>query len=150
MTSQITTTHRPDVARATESWPLYAAVSVGLSVVLTAIGTFWSPLANYEATQSGEDFIAYLVVIAVIAVAAAVVFGLVVRKAPAGGGRVRTAVLSVLSVLSIAVFWAGLPMVFAGGAACLAMENPRSLGSRIVLVVTALVGAVAVWAALAG
>lgn len=149
MTDQITA-RRPTVTPAIDSWPLYAAVSAGLSLVLTAIGTFWSPLADYEATHSADDLVSYGIVVAIIAVAVAVVFGLVVRKAEPARGRVRTAVLTVLSVLSLAVFWAGLPMVLAGGAACLAMEHPRSLGSRLVLGVCALVGAVAVWAALAG
>ncbi|MDZ5622329.1 hypothetical protein SFC88_15915 [Nocardioides sp. HM23] len=150
MTDQLTNPARPTDREATTNWPLYAALSVGFSAVLTAIGTFWNPLSSYEATQTSEDVINWLVVVAISAVGAGIVFGLVVRTTPPGGGRVRTAVLTVLAVLSLAVFWTGLPMVFAGGAVCCALTNPRSVGTRIVLVGAAVVAATAVFAALAG
>ena len=149
MTTQLTNTRSTD-RRAIANWPLYAALSVGIAAVLTAIGTFWSPLASYEATHTMDDFISWLVVVAITVVGAGIVFGLVVRTTPSGGGRARAAVLAVLAVLSLAVFWTGLPMVFAGGAACCALADPRSVGSRIVLVVAAVVTAAAVLAALAG
>jgi len=150
MTNQLTDPTRPTDREAAANWPLYAALSTGLSVVLTAIGTLWSPLASYEATRTKDDIISWLVIVAFTVVAAAIVFGLVVRTAPPGGGRVRTLVLAVLAVLSIAVFWTGLPVIFAGGAVCCALANPRAIGSRIALVLAALVTAVAVWSALAG
>lgn len=150
MSNQLTSSTRSTERQAIANWPLFAALSTGLGAVLTAIGTFWSPLASYEATRTAEDFRNWLVVVAIMAVSAAIVFGLVVRTMPSGGGRVRTAVLTVLAVLSLAVFWTGLPIIFAGGAVCCALTNPRSVGSRIVLVVAALVGALAVLAALAG
>lgn len=149
MTTQLTDTRSTD-PRAIANWPLFAALSTGVAVVLTAIGTFWSPLANYEATRTMDDLVSWLVVVAITLVGAGIVFGLVVRTAPARGGRVRTAVLAVLAVLSLAVFWTGLPVIFAGGAVCCALANPRSVGSRIVLVVAALVGAAAILGALAG
>lgn len=150
MTDQLTDTNRPTDHATTAGWPLYAALSTGASVVLTAIGTLWSPLADYEATRTSADIVSWLVVVAITVVAAALVFGLVVRTAPPGGGRVRTLVLAVLAVLSLAVFWTGLPMILAGGAVCCALASPRSTGSRIALVLAALVTLVAVWAALAG
>lgn len=150
MTNQLTDQTRRTDRGATASWPLFAAVSTGLAVVLTAIGTLWSPLASYEATRTTEDVLTWLVVVAMIVISAGIVFGLVVRSTPPGGGRVRTLVLAVLAVLSLAVFWTGLPMVLAGGAVCCALANPRAAGSRIALVLAALVTLVAVWAALAG
>lgn len=150
MTDQLTHRTRPSGTSPIANWPLYAAVSTGASAVLTAIGTFWSPLASYEATRSMQDFYTWLVVVAITLVGAAIVFGAVVRTTPPQGGRVRTLVLAVLAVLSVAVFWTGLPMVLAGGAVCCALVAPRATSSRIALVLAALVTAVAVWAALAG
>ncbi len=150
MTNQLTH-HGPQTARpAIANWPLYAALSTGLSAVLTAIGTFWSPLASYDATRTEHDFMAWLVVLGITVVAAAIVFGAVVRTTPAEGGRVRTVVLAVLGVLTLAVFWTGLPVVLAGGATCCALVAPRRTSSRIALVLSVLVVAVAAWAALAG
>ncbi|RHW26137.1 hypothetical protein D0Z08_15970 [Nocardioides immobilis] len=149
MTSHLTTT--PATGRqAIANWPLFAALSTGAAAVLTAVGTFWSPLADYESTLTMDEFISWLVVVAITIVGAAIVFGLVVRTTPSDGGRVRTPVLAVLAVLSLAVFWSGLPMVLAGGAVCTALVNPRALGSRVALVLAALVTIVAVWGALAG
>lgn len=150
MTNQLTSPTRPTDRGAAANWPLYAAVSTGVAAVLTAIGTLWSPLADYEATRTTDDIISWLVVAAIAAVGAALVFGLVVRTTPAGGGRVRTPVLAALAVLSLAVFWTGLPVIFAGASVCCALANPRALGSRIAIVLAVLVTAVAVWAALAG
>lgn len=150
MTSQLTHRTRPAGTSPTANWPLFAAVSTGVSAVLTAVGTFWSPLAGYEATRTKEDLISWLVILAIMLVGAAIVFGAVVRTTPPEGGRVRTLVLAVLAVLTLAVFWTGLPLVLAGGSVCCALVTPRATSSRIALVLAALVTIVAVWAALAG
>lgn len=133
------------------NWPAFAAASAGVSAVLTAIGTFWSPLANYEATQSREDLFSWLVIVGVIAVATAITFGLVVRTTRPERAERRSLVLAVLSAASIVVFWAGLPVVFAGGAACLALaNNPVPTKGKIALAIAVLVSGFAVYLALAG
>lgn len=151
MTNQTTHhTQRTD-RRTVADWPLYAAVSTGLALVLTAIGTFWSPLSSYPGGRFEDEIVPWLAMnVPLVLVCAGVVFGLVVRTAPADGGRIRTVVLAVLAVLSLAVFWTGWPVVFGAGAACCALADPRSMRSRTSLVLVALVTAVAVWAALAG
>jgi predicted MFS family arabinose efflux permease len=147
----MTTTTSLSHANDTRNWPVFAAAAAGLSAVLTAIGTFWSPLANYEATQSREDFFSWLFVVGVIAVATSIVFGLVVRTARPERTDRRGLILAVLSVLTIVVFWAGLPVVLAGGAACLALSNnPMSTTGKITLALAVLVTGGAVWLALAG
>lgn len=132
------------------AWPLYAAISTGTAAVLTAIGTFWSPLADYEATATMDDFVSWLVVVGFIVVGAAIVFGLVVRRATPASARRRAIILAGLSVLSIVVFWTGLPMIFAGGAACCAMADRARVLSRTALALAGLVAVAAVWLALAG
>lgn len=132
------------------AWPLYAAISTGTAAVLTAIGTFWSPLADYEATATMNDFVSWLVVVGVIVVGAGIVFGLVVRRATPDSARRRAIVLAVLAVLSIVGFWTGLPIIFAGGAACCAMADRASGLSRTALALAGLVTVAAVWLALAG
>ena len=146
-----TTTDRTVPSAIRRNWPPFAVGSAGIALVLTAIGTFWSPLASYEATQTLEDLRNYLVIVPVIAIAAAIVFGLVVRRAPDTGADVRAIVLAVLSVLTIVVFWTGLPVVLAAGAACLALSGSTRRGTAgVVLVLAALVTIAAVWLALAG
>lgn len=144
-----TTGYAPTTRR--RNWPPFAVAGAGIAVVLTAIGTFWSPLASYDATRTQHDLLAYLVVVAIIAIGAAIVFGLVVRRAPETGADVRAIVLAVLSVLTIVVFWTGLPVVLAAGASFLAVSgSTRRVTAIVVLVLAALVGAAAVALALAG
>jgi hypothetical protein len=100
--------------------PVLAALGVGLSAVLTAIGTF---------SGGGKDqgWREYLVTLAITVVAAAIVFGLVVRTAPTGNASRRALVLGILAALSFVVFWAGLPSVLAAGAvACALVDRDRS------------------------
>lgn len=147
----MTTTAATYATTGNRNWPAFAAASAGVSAVLTAIGTFWSPLANYEATQSRDDLFSWLFVVGIIAVASAITFGLVVRTARPERADRRGLVLAVLSAASIVVFWAGLPVVFAGGAACLALSNnPVTTKGKIALAIAVLVSGSAVWLALAG
>lgn len=135
----------------TRTWPAWAAASAGISAVLTAIGTFWSPLANYEATRTRNDFYSWLVVVGVITVGLAIAFGLGVRTASPERADRRGLVLALVSVPLVAVFWSGLPAVFAGAGACLALSNGRpSTVGKITLLIGVLVLGVAVTAALAG
>lgn len=105
------------------SRPLVAVTALGsiaLAGALAAWGTFG------EDPHSTSD---YLIVLAIIGVAALIVFGWAVprglRKESAGGTAV---VLSALGLLTIAVFWSGLPPVLAAGGIVLGLAgwNARS------------------------
>lgn len=133
-------------------WPAMAAAGAGLSAILTAMGTFWDLTDN----ESGEPggFSEYLIVIGIIAVATVVVFGLVARGAtPANAGR-RSLALAVVGLLSIAVFWAGLPAVLAAGATACALVDRTSgrLGrmSQAAVAISVITVGLAVWLAIAG
>jgi hypothetical protein len=97
----------------TTNWPMYAALGAGLALVLTAIGTF-GDLVGESSTEHGWGD--YAAVAGIIAVATAVVFGLVVRTASPANAGTRAIVLAVLALLTVLVFWTGLPAVLAFGA----------------------------------
>lgn len=92
-----------------------APVAIGAIAIATtfaAVGTYGG---NEE--QGTNEF---LVVCAIIAVAAAVVFGLVVPKGlqrEAAGATALT--LSVLGLVAVLAFWSGLTPILAGGGALL-------------------------------
>jgi hypothetical protein len=142
-----------DLTTAPSRTPLLAALGIAASAVLTAVGTFWDITGNEPSdNHSASD---YWPVLAIIAVTAAIVFGLVVRGAERGNPGRRSAVLGVVGVLSVAVFWAGLPMVLAAGSfACALADKDRrgsfGGGSKAGLALSALVTAGAVSAAIAG
>jgi hypothetical protein len=86
--------------------------SIALATVLAAVGT-WS--GGDE--QGPREF---LIVCAIIAVAAAAVFGWVVPRGlqrEAAGATALT--LSILGLLAVLAFWAGLTPILAGGGALL-------------------------------
>ncbi len=87
--------------------PMFAAIGAGIAAVLTAIGTFGDFTGNDTRQHS---FGQYLIVVGIIAVATAIVFGLVARKP----SPTKTLVLGILAVVTLVVFWAGRPPVFAG------------------------------------
>ena len=107
-------TERPD-----QRTNLLAALGIAVAAVLAAWGTFG------EDDYSAWD---YLIVLAIILVATAIVFGVVVRRWPSA----RTAVvLGVLAVLTLADFWTGLPPVFAAGAIALGLGERESGDARM-------------------
>ena len=114
-----------DGNRRTETPPvlLPALAAAALAAGLSAWGTYGD-----HAPDTGE----YLIVLGMIAVAAAVVFGWAVPRALRGEAPGAAAlVLSVLGVLSIAVFWSGLPPVLATGGIVLGWAGrnaPRHAG----------------------
>lgn len=126
-------------------WPMFAALGAGISVVLTAIGTFWDFNNN---DPGGHDSISeYLIVVGIIAVAAALVFGLVARTP----SPTKALVLGILSVLSLVGFWAGLPAVLAAGSMACAFGSPRLSGaSKAGVALSAVAVALAVVAAFVG
>ena len=133
------TTYAETPTRTTSSWPTYAALGAGLALVLTAIGTFGDLAADGTAKHGWEE---YAVVVAIIALATALVFGLVVRSATPANAGTRAIVLAVLSVVSILVFWTGLPPVLAFGAIACAMTSRSGLAkAAMVLAGIAIVGA---------
>lgn len=116
------------------TWPALAAIGVGLAAVLTAIGTFWDLTGNDAPSDSKDRFLEYLVTVGIFVIAAAIVFGLVVRTATPANGATRAIILAVLSLLSLVVFWAGLPAVLAAGAAsCALLAAPRGSAAKIAL-----------------
>jgi len=97
-----------------------ALLGIALAAGLAAWGTF-----GENDGERGE----YVVVLAIIGVAALVVFGWIVprglRRESAGATAL---VLAVLAVLAIGAFWSGLPPVLAAGAVALGLAgwNARS------------------------
>lgn len=92
-----------------------ALLGIALAAGLAAWGTFG------DSPHSTSD---YLVVLAIIGVAALVVFGWIaprgLRRESAGATAL---VLAVLSVLTIGAFWSGLPPVLAAGAIVLGLAG---------------------------
>ncbi|MEO6203764.1 MAG: hypothetical protein ABIO67_00030 [Mycobacteriales bacterium] len=123
MTSTAATTRTTSAASRT---PALAALGLGLSAVLTCIGTFWSRNDPKDNAHGMGD---WLVAVGVAAVATALVFGLVVRTASEGNPGRRALVSSVFGVLSVAVFWAGLPLVLAAAALACALAEKDTKGS---------------------
>jgi hypothetical protein len=99
----------------TVSQRAFAPVAIGaiaLATTLAAVGTYVS--TDEQGTKE------FLIVCAIIAVAAAVVFGLVVPRGlqrEAAGATALT--LSILGLLAVGAFWAGLTPILAGGGALL-------------------------------
>src|SRR3954463_8689203 len=120
MTTQ--TQYAVDTDRRGPSWPLFAVLGTGIALVLTAVGTFWDVTGNEPGAEDHSLVGEYLTVIAIIAVTTAVLYAFVVRSAPTGNAGRRSLVLAVLGVLSIVVFWAGLPTVFALAAGACALS----------------------------
>lgn len=87
---------------------LAAIGAIAIATTLAAVGTYGG-----NDDQGTREF---LVVCAIIAVAAAVVFGLIVPRGlqrEAAGATALT--LSVLGLLTVVVFWSGLSPILAGG-----------------------------------
>jgi hypothetical protein len=115
----------------------FAVGSFAVSAVLTAIGSF-----------SGSDdhqWRQWLIVLAISAVAAAVLFGFIVpRIRNVARGAV---VLAVVGAVAIVVFWLGIPVLFAGAVALLVLEGRRRGVSSIALPVAAVLAALTTIAA---
>jgi hypothetical protein len=98
----------------------FAIGSVALASVLTLIGTFSGP--------DDDPFWTWLVVLAIILVGAAVVFWLVVpRITNLSRGAL---ILAIIGAVLVVVFWTGLPPIFAGAAALLALSGRERGGAN--------------------
>jgi hypothetical protein len=125
-----------------------ATASVGLAVVLTAVGTS-EPFRDSDVAPDWSEWAAFN--LPIILGSAVLVFGFVHRVVQRGRPSVaRSAVvLAVLSVLSLGVPWTGLPCVLAGGAILAAHEATSHGTSRaaataaVGLAVATVAGAVA-------
>jgi hypothetical protein len=83
-------------------WPI-AAIAVAVASALAAWGTF-----SGDEHDAGE----YLVVLAIIAVATVIAFGWLVRRAFRSGAFGGTGlILAVLGLVSLTIFWSGLPPI---------------------------------------
>jgi predicted membrane protein len=141
-----------DLTTAPSRTPLLAALGIAAASVLTAVGTFWDINDNDTGDVKASD---WFICLGIIAVAAAIVYGLVVRTAGSGNPGRRSVILAVVAFLSNVVFWAGLPMVLASAAvACAFIEKDAkgsmSTPSKVSLVVVALTAAAAVQLAIFG
>jgi len=115
--SDTSAAHVPPAASTWDAFLAPAAAAFALSALLAAWGTFG---------DDNSSVVEYIVVLVIVVVAIGIVFGVVVPRAVSGANAARTAViLSVLGVLTIVVFWSGLPPVLAIGGIVLA----RSAGS---------------------
>lgn len=120
---------------------------VGIAAVIAALAsTAWGTFSGSTLSESlGE----YLVLAGSIGVAAAVIFVLVGRFLRKGepARSARTGLITgVLGVVTVLVFWSGLPLLF-GSAAVLAGSEARRTatgGSRAAAITAMVVGALAV------
>jgi hypothetical protein len=134
------TTSTPTAApgRGPQRW-FIGAVSVELAAGLAALGTFGGSGSN----DIGE----YALVVALSAFAAILVFGVVVPRTERSGSYARNGmVLSVLGVLSVFVFWTGLPPIFGLAGLYLGSQQRNGLGlAAVALGALAVFGAAAVY-----
>lgn len=118
---------------------MFAVASIAVAAVLTLIGTFSGP--------DDSPFWTWFVVLAIILIGAAIVFWLVV---PRIGNRSRGAlILAIIGAVTVVVFWTGLPPIFAGAAALLAVTEreeggPSGAGTAALVLAALTVAAVAV------
>lgn len=149
----MTTTHPRAAGGLDRGWPTYAALGIGVALLLTLVGTFTH--LGGEVEEGGHDAGEYLVVVGMILVGALVVFGLVAKVVTPANAGVFAVSLAVVGLVSLLVFWSGLPAVLAAGAlACVAVEGrdgaPRSVAAKVATALAVLVLALAVLAAVFG
>lgn len=142
---------------------LPVAVAAGtIALLLMLVGTYLS--TPYKAKGPGEwglsthDLNQVPLLIGFAAAGAAVAFGVVVARGLCTAPRrtaQRSLLLAAVGVLSMALFWTGLPVILAAGAATLALDARRRLGrlpgtATAALVLAALITVAAVWLAFTG
>lgn len=138
----MTTVHPHQTSNRT--WPLLAVIGAGLSVVLTAIGTFLDLTGNEPgAANTSEELWTYAAVnLPIILVATLIVFAIETRSPTPTAGLV----FGLLSVATVVVAWSGLPAVFAAASVAAALGSSRMTGpakAGVALSVLGLAGAVA-------
>jgi len=119
----------------TSSWWERFGVPAVAAFVISAALAAWGSYSGDDAHATRQ----YLVVLVIILVAIAIVFGFVLPRAVGSANAARTAlILSVLGLLTVAVFWAGLTPVLAIGGIVLARTAGTSGLARAALIVGAL------------
>jgi hypothetical protein len=122
-------------------WERFGVPALAAFVISAALAA-WGTYGGDDAHANRQ----YLVVLVIIVVAIGIVFGVVLPRSEGGANAARTAlILSVLGLLSVAVFWAGLPPVLAIGGIVLA----RSAGTSGLARTGVVVGVLALLADLA-
>lgn len=113
-----------------------AIAAIAIATTLAAVGTY-----SGNEDQGTREF---LVVCAIIAVAAAVVFGLVVPKGLQREATGATALtLSTLGLLTVLAFWSGLTPILAGGGALLGWAGRDADRGRGMSWAAVVIGAIA-------
>jgi hypothetical protein len=119
------------------SW-VVAAIAFVVAAALAAWGTFGDPKDG--GGWSFEEWDEYLALLAIMAAAAALVFGGIVPRTARSGAYGRNGViLGALGLLTLPVFWSGLPPIFAFGAAFLGWHG-RERGNAIATTVAMALG----------
>jgi hypothetical protein len=140
-----------------------AGAAGAAALALMLIGTYLdTPFKNYGSGEwafgDEHDLVELPLLVAFAVAGAGVVFGVVVprglRAAPDRAAR-RALVVAVAAVVSGIVFWTGLPVVLAAGAATLAFDARKRLGrlprtAAVAVALAVLMTLAAVWAAFAG
>ncbi|HEX7122809.1 MAG TPA: hypothetical protein VF178_10605 [Gemmatimonadaceae bacterium] len=128
--ASLDTTHRSGFAGRARAARIGAGVAL-LAMALVAYGAY----GDSQASSSQRSAVPVLLIFVVVA--AAIVYGLlaplaqrsVVRQTPAA--RRWAISLAVASVLSLAIFWSGLPLILGGAAALVGYEGrSQSPGAR--------------------
>jgi asparagine N-glycosylation enzyme membrane subunit Stt3 len=103
---------------------------VGITAVIAI--AMAAALAAWGSLSGDGDFGDYWPVLVIIAVLAAIVFGLVVPRAVSGAWPMaRTGlILSVVGLLTVAAFWSGAPPIFAFAGILLGYFARQRRGSR--------------------
>ena len=133
MTSSQTTVRTRRGVPAPDGWTVAgAAVALGCTLVGSFVDTPWKAGApGWGVDASGGGGWGGLALLVVFVAVGALLVGLATSRArgvaPERAAR-RALVLGVLAVVTIAVFWTGLPPVLAGGAIGLALGSRRRLG----------------------
>ncbi len=118
--------------------------AVAAAALLSAVGTFGIVGEGAETHATRE----YLVVLAIVGVAALAVFGWAVPRALSAPVVGWTAiVLSVLGLLTVVAFWSGLPPILAAGGVVLGWAQRQSLRGKLAVGIGAfaLVADLVVW-----
>ena len=118
--------------------------AIALATALAATGTWGDTSGDTHGTRE------FLIVCAIIAVAAAVVFGWVVPRGlqrEAAGAAALT--LSILGLITVAAFWSGLPPILAAGGALLGWASRNAERGRGLCRAALVIGALALVADLA-
>lgn len=122
-----------------------------LAALFAATGTFREQTGLFQAELTREHLTEYLLLVLAILVVTILVFWLVVGRAVRSRRPSTTGlVLSVLGILSMVVFWSGLPAVLGTGGAFLGTEGRKAETGKGLATAALVVGAVAILANLWG